>query len=147
MTANPLVRWDLLIPLLISTFLAIVGWFIVHLLNSKRDRINKKRDLKVQYLLEAYRKLETASNRKDNSRLRDLESAVADIQLFGNARQIQLAQNFARDFCTTKSAELSDLLGELRQDIRKELSLELVPKEVIDLRIEIIDNSNGATSK
>ncbi len=126
---------DLLIPLLITSAVAIIGWFIVHSLSSNRDRANKRRDLRVQYLIEAWRRLENASNRSDKLRSSDLEAAIADIQLFGSPRQIELAQKFTEDFANTRSAGLDELLEDLRQDLRKELRLETVPKSMKYLRI------------
>lgn len=126
---------DLLIPLLITSIVVIVGWFIVHWLSSKRDQRNKRRELRVQYLIDAWRNLANVSNREDNSRLSDLESAIADIQLFGNKKQIELAQKFTQDFVNHKTANLDELLFELRQELRQELSLKAVSNKIIHLRI------------
>lgn len=51
-------NWGLLLPLLITTFTAVAGWLVVHWMAAKRDQTNKRRDLRIQYLIEAYRKLE-----------------------------------------------------------------------------------------
>jgi len=108
---------NLLVPLLITSVVAIAGWFVVHLLSSKKDRENKRHDLRIQYLIEAWRSLEKASNRDDLSPSKsDLERAIADIQLFGSRRQIELAQKFAEDFAKTGNATLDELLEDLRQD-------------------------------
>lgn len=131
---------DLLIPLLVTSTVVIIGWFAVHFLLANRDHANKRHDTRVQYLMEAWRRLESASNRSDDSRSGDLEAAIADIQLFGNPRQIELAQKFVGDFADTGRANLDELLNDLRQDLRKELRLETVPKNMKYLRI--IPNSN-----
>jgi len=126
---------NLLLPLLITAIFAIVGWFVAHYLSSNRERARKRHDLRVQYLIEAWRRLENASNRHDDSRYDDLERAIADIQLFGSREQIELAQRFAEDFVKNGSASLDELLEDLRQDLRKELRLESVPKNIKYLRI------------
>ena len=55
----------LLLSLVISATLAIAGWYVVHRLSLNRDDANKRRELRVRNLLEAYRKLENGSNRQD----------------------------------------------------------------------------------
>ena len=66
---------------------------------------------------------------------RKLESAVADIQLFGTPRQVDLVQRFACDFAAKGGASLDELLADLRTDLRAELNLEAVPENVVHLRI------------
>ncbi len=128
---------ELLFPLLITTLVAISSWYIVHRLNIARDRANKKRDLQIQYLIEAYRRLERASNRPkrfDNNS--ELESAIADIQLFGTAQQVKLAQNFAFAIAQNSHASTDELLMNLRAELRRELGLEEVNPEIVYLRLD-----------
>ena len=47
--------------------MAVIGWFAAHQFNSYRDRVTKRRELRIQYLLEAYRRLEAAANRPDKT--------------------------------------------------------------------------------
>jgi len=129
---------NLLIPLLITSGVTIFGWFIIHVLISNRDRINKQRDLKINYLIEAWRKLESASNRENkitSEQESDIESAIADIQLFGSKKQIVLARKFVEEFVKNKTAELNELLHELRQDLRKEINLEETTEKISHIRI------------
>jgi hypothetical protein len=133
-------NWQLLTPLLLTTIVAILGWFAAHRLAADRDRSNKRRELIVGYLIEAYRRMESCSNRRGRSfDASAVESAVADIQLFGSPEQVRLVQDFAEQFVATGSASLDDLLAALRQDLRSELSLERVPPSVKYLRIETRD--------
>jgi hypothetical protein len=67
--------------------------------------------------------------------LTDIESAIADIQLFGSARQVALAESFAKEFASRRSTSLDGLLAELRDDLRKELELEPIGHSIISLRI------------
>ena len=130
-------NWSLLAPLLVTAFVAIFGWLVVHRLSAARDRANKRRDLRVQYLIDAYRRLENAGNR--NSRTADystaLESAVADIQLFGSPAQVKLARQFALDFADNGVATLDPLLDNLRNDLRAELRLHRIDESITYLRI------------
>nr|VFK01759.1 MAG: hypothetical protein BECKH772A_GA0070896_102397 [Candidatus Kentron sp. H]VFK01855.1 MAG: hypothetical protein BECKH772B_GA0070898_102497 [Candidatus Kentron sp. H]VFK05166.1 MAG: hypothetical protein BECKH772C_GA0070978_102432 [Candidatus Kentron sp. H] len=54
--------WKLL-SLLGTVIVAFSGWFVVHVLNASRDRRNKRREIRVKYLIEAYRNLESAAQR------------------------------------------------------------------------------------
>lgn len=115
---------QLLLPLLTTAIVAVAGWFIAHRLSEDRDREAKRRELRFEYLIDVWRRLENLSSRTDDSRNMDLESAVADIQLFGTNRPIELAYQFMEDFVKKGHADLDDLLDDLRQDLRYELKLE-----------------------
>ena len=62
------------------------------------------------------------------------ETAIADIQLFGTKRQIELAQQFAEEIARNKESSTLELLILLREDLRKELRLEKVPRKFKFLR-------------
>lgn len=88
----------LLLTLLIPTLVAVVSWFVGSWLAVRRDRANKRRDLRVQYLVEAYRRLEAAAHRPlVPPHSSDMESAIADVQLFGSAFQVSAAQQLASE--------------------------------------------------
>jgi hypothetical protein len=59
-----------------------------------------------------------------------MESAFADIQLFGSKKQVQLVEDFASEFSKANSALLDPLLNSLRQDLRKELGYEQINSNV-----------------
>lgn len=133
-------NWNLLLPLLMTTVVAILGWVIAHRLAAARDRANKRRDLVITYLLDAYRRLEANTNRPagkaDNAAI---ESAIADIQLLGTRRHVELAARFVRQAVETKSAYLDELLAALREDLRAELGLESVGDEIRYFRVSKTD--------
>ncbi len=87
--SKDIVNWSLLIPLIVTTIVAVSGWVAGHRLNAERDLHNKRVELRIQYLLEAYRNLE-ASVETEISRenLDVLESAISDIQLLGTPAQV-----------------------------------------------------------
>jgi hypothetical protein len=95
-----------------------------------------ERDLRVQYLIEAYRRLATATERKetDATYFADLDSAIVDVQLFGSANQILAAQKFAKQLAEHRMAQLTELLASLRDDLRVELRLERVKGPIVVLR-------------
>lgn len=133
---NGIINSQLLIPLLVTTIVAVTGWFVVHQLNAKRDRANKRREKLTQFLIEAYRRLERYPSRElSYSNASDFESAIADIQLFGPANLVLLAQSVAEDIPKLNGANPDQLLIELRKTLRKELHLEKVEDKIVYLRI------------
>jgi len=115
-----------LLPILIPAALVIFGWIAAHELNVRRDTLNKRRDLRVQYLIEAYRKLEGNAGRMNS--LPEIkyafESAVADVQLFGTKAQIEELLVFLEQFKSNTGGNIDPVLKLLRDDLRKELNLE-----------------------
>ncbi len=125
-----------LITLLVPTLVAVVSWFAGSWLSARRDRANKRRDLRIQYLIGAYRRLADATERKDLSATfwADLGSAFLDVQLFGSADQIVAAHEFADDLVKHGHGQLVGLLSSLREDLREELKLEPVEGQIRVLR-------------
>jgi hypothetical protein len=128
---------DQIVTVLISALLAVLGWLVAYVSTIRRDRLTKQRDLRTQYLLDAYRRLEGAGNRRNPSADEEkaLESAVADIQLLGSAEQVQLARIFALEFAKNGQASLDPLLESLRLDLRSELALATIDERITFLRI------------
>ncbi|MGA8149245.1 MAG: hypothetical protein WB870_16955 [Gallionellaceae bacterium] len=127
-------NWQLLIPLLVTTVVAIVGWFAAHALTTQRDRTNKRREQRIDYLIEAYRRLESCAHRGNQLEFPKLESAVADIQLFGTPHQVSLVQSIVTEFVAGGGAQMDALLQDLRRDLRAELKLETVPDKILHIR-------------
>ncbi len=116
-----------MLTILIPATVIILGWVVAHALTVRRDTIAKRRDLRAQYLLEAYRKLADFAGR-DNAlpeAKRAFESAVADIQLLGTPTQIDTLLVFLNEFVQDTNTSISPVLSLLRDEIRKELNLEL----------------------
>jgi len=125
------------LSLVISVALAIVGWYAVHRLSMNRDQENKRHDMRIRYLLEAYRRLENAANRPDLSNYaRDLESALADIQLLGSQKQVQLAHEFAVSMAKNSTASLDRIVADIRDELRRELRLAPLPGGIVVFRHE-----------
>ncbi len=124
-----------LIQTVLAVLIAGAGWWIVHVLNSKRDLANERRKLRTSYLIDAYRALEDGSNRDDPKPYQaKVESAIADIQLLGTPSQVALAQTFAATISGSGGASLDGLLADLRQSLRAELQLEAIDNEIKFLR-------------
>lgn len=73
--------------------------------------------------MSAWKRLECASNRKNHFYNADFESAIADIQLLGSHKQIDLAQQIAIELSQEGECNSLELLLELREDLRKELGV------------------------
>jgi hypothetical protein len=137
---------DQIVAVVSSVMLALLGWIVGYVATIRRDRLSKKRDLRTQYLLNAYRRLEGAGNRREPG-LDDekaLESSVADIQLLGLPEQVHLARQFALEFARTGQASLDPLLEALRIELRKELALPPLNEGITFLRI-VRDADNRRT--
>lgn len=121
--------WKLFLQLTVTFIVAAVGWWVAHWLTSRRDLTNERRKQRLAYLLEAYRKLEACAYPRDpNAIWPEFESAIADIQLLGSAKQVQLAQQVAKAIAAkpNEGASLDELLSDIRQSLRIELQLEPV---------------------
>ena len=128
---------DQIVTVLKSVLLALLGWLIGYISTIRRDRLSKRRDLRTQYLLDAYRRLEGASERLVPGTIdeRALESAVSDIQLLGSSEQVRLAEQFATEFVNKRQASVNPLLQSLRLELRKELDLSPLDNGIKILRI------------
>ena len=125
---------SLIIPILI----ALLGWLITHRFTSNRELLNKQREIKTTYLIEAYRKLESSTNPNNPKETwNDIKSAICDIQLLGTPKQVKLAKEFAEHMGKNDNASTMELLVDLRETLRKELSLEAVNEKILFLRFEV----------
>lgn len=115
----------------VSCLSGILIGFSGHVLNKRRDFLNKKREIRISYLIEAYRRIERGAQPVSNLyNEKDFEGAVADIQLFGNTNEVQSVFDFAERLREGDGAGLQKLLESLRGELRKELGLttENIPK-------------------
>ncbi len=141
-----IVNWSLLIPLIVTTVVAVSGWVAGHRLNSERDLHNKRVELRIKYLLEAYRNLE-ASVETEISRenLDVLESAISDIQLLGTPEQVDKVLAWSNQFSETGTHEdvnLQDLLEDLRQNLRKEQGLNEINKRIRHVKFTLASEAD-----
>ena len=126
------------LKLSVPALIAVLGWFIAHQFNAYRDRVNKKRELRIQYLLEAYRRLESVINRPTQTEEQKLryESAMADIQLLGTPEQANLAARCMTEQAEKGTANIDDLLNLLRKDLRAEIRLAGEIGKIVMLRFD-----------
>ena len=130
----------------VAAVVAVGGWYVAHRLNVARDVANKRRELRIQYLLDAYRRLEKNANRqlKSVDEDREFESAIADIQLLGTTEQLNALNGFLEDTKAKDGARnINYLLGALRTDLRSELELESDSKKVMIFRFDERRKASG----
>ena len=124
---------------IVTVLVALAGWLVVHRLTAWRDRANHKRQIQSEYLISAYRRLANAANRppmKDSPYFRDMESAIADIHLFGDKEDVEVVNQFLNEFSAQGHASLDPLLLRLRNKLRKEMNYGQVEGNISWLRAE-----------
>ena len=134
-----MIDWHFVATLGIPALVVIVGWFLVHRLNARRDLAVRKREARLKALEAAYMRLATYMNRPiDKKAAEALETFVAELQLYGTPHQIQLMTQIVEGFKKPNFVVSYDgILEDLRNTIRKELNLEAVAGPIWWLRIEI----------
>jgi hypothetical protein len=125
-----------------SVFLALAslvfGGLITHALSRRRDLLNKKREIQFQYLIDAYRSLEKCAYPKAGTSDPELlESAIADIQLFGTADQVAVAHRIASEMASSGETCVTELLEDLRADLRRSLGLPRATAKILHMRLKI----------
>ena len=122
-----------LIQTIITASIVIIGWFVVSYLNSRRELGFKKKEFVTNYLISAYRILADIPYRPDNESgfayQKEAEKAIRDVQLFGSAKLIELANKFTQKAIDTNVQDYGDLLYQMRKELRKELKLSSIPDE------------------
>jgi hypothetical protein len=121
---------------LLHGLLVVIGRLFGQALNGKREHDNRRRDVRVQFLVDAWRSIERAATRGGPDEIRGLAQAIADIQLFGTPSQAEQAASVARSMNErkTNTAALEDLLEALRLDLRDEMRLGRASARVVYLR-------------
>lgn len=121
------------VGLIVTALIAVTGWLVAQ----TQARRATRRNMRINYLLDAYRRLDRAGNRPLAAATgQELEAAISDIMLLGSPSQAQLAAQFVQRFTAQGAAESQPLLQDLRASLRRELLLEpLPPSTYISLRI------------
>ncbi len=123
-------------PNIITWLLVVLGWVVVHLLSRRRDLKNKKREMKISYLVGTYRQLKGSFVSGDKQAF---IHAVDDIQLFGSKTTITLLKRNLHSYIDDNTGKYfpRETLKSLRNDLRKELKIELTDEDFIFLREDI----------
>jgi hypothetical protein len=117
---------------------AAIAAVLAHRLTSRRDQTNRRNDLRVEYLLSAYRVLADTSHRDldpGSAHVRTFEQGLADIQLLGSEQQAEMAVVIGKSLAENGEAQMDALLLSLRDDLRSELKLGPLPRPPSHIRI------------
>lgn len=125
---------------LVTVVLAVLGWIVAHWFTSNRDMKNKRREIRTNYLINVYRKIDSSIEPEEYSRewCESLQEAVAEVQLFGSEEQIELAHKFSELLLSKKEVNqkiLKELMQDLRSSLRSELGLKSVDSNIGHIRI------------
>lgn len=114
----------------------MASWTAAHWLTRKRQIEQKKRELRVKYLRDAYLKLAKVADRGSlQQSIEDIQDAFNDIQLFGEEHQIELIGQFIEEARAGGSPSINELLKELRNEIRRHIGLKSIPYYRWSIRI------------
>ena len=115
------------VKVVLPAILVVLGWFAGSQFEASRDRVNKRRDMRLEYLLESYRTLERTASRPEEAgkeKQDNVENALGDVQLLGTKDQMIALQRFISDFNAAGGrGNISPFLSILRRDLREELGL------------------------
>ncbi len=121
--------------LYVTVALAIIGWWLGHYLSQRKDRKNRKHDIRTDYLRNTYNEL---SRLRSYSKVWDIKEVgeslikvLSNIELYGSEEQIVLVKSMADEI--TKDGRLPSincLINDLRDDLRKELGLGKIEGDV-----------------
>ena len=128
----------LILPILTGVVAAAVAAVLAHRLTSRRDAANRRSELRIQYLLDAYRTITDTANRpleEGTTGARTFEQSLADIQLLGSSEQAEMATDIAKSMATDGGASMDDLLLSLREELRSELGLEPLTGGPVHMRV------------
>jgi hypothetical protein len=121
---------------LLRGLLAVAGAILGRVFGVRSESENRRRELRVNVLVEAWRNIERAAMRAGAEEMRGLERALADIQLFGTPAQVEHAASVARSMNERRrtKGQVGDLLEALRLELRTELRLGRTDSPFVSLR-------------
>jgi hypothetical protein len=121
---------------LVGAAVVVLGWHRSHRLAAVRDQSNKRRDLRLTMMLDAYRALATSAHRSFvGDTAFEVETALESSQLIGTPTQIGLVHGLLKEFAANQGVDWHPLLTDLRASLREELDLERVQGNLIHLRM------------
>jgi hypothetical protein len=123
---------------LIGALLVVLGWGISHWLTIEREIEAKRREQRLTYLISTFRVLTKIKAYDKLCQLDKIDDAVqtaaADLQLFGSPGQIVMFKEFVDSFINNNT-NVEPLLTSLRDELRKELRREKTEEKLIWLTL------------
>jgi RNase P/RNase MRP subunit POP5 len=132
---------SLLLSIISSSLLAgIVCAILGHWLSSLKDKKQRLREMRIRYLIDAYRVFTKANRHPRIYEIADeLEQAIADIQLFGSPALIKLTKTFTFEMAAQQTASLDEIQQVIRGYLRKELGEKAIKERMFWLQITRTD--------
>ncbi|MDR0971924.1 MAG: MjaI family restriction endonuclease [Bacteroidales bacterium] len=130
------IDWTTIISVLSSVSLIIIGY----LFDRRRDSKNRKKEIRIKYLIETYKIIDDSVHRNlSYVEKRRLEAAISDIILFGKKDQVKLAYDIVTLLTEKQVTNFDSLLEDLRKELRKELGLKKDKSKYFSLRMSTYD--------
>lgn len=119
----------LVVPVLTAVAGVGVGGFLVHRWTLRREMLGARRAQRVDYLVEAYRRLVDGANRENTTDVQrqNIEAALSDIMLLGESKEVEAARRFMVLMADDQGADLNPVIKALRSSLRQELGLPELP--------------------
>lgn len=128
-------NWEIII----GSLIVVLGWFVSHYFSQKRDATNKRKEIVLDFLIKSYSILANEVSKRDIDTIEKqfkFESLIADLQLFGSSKQVELAKIIAIEMREKGNSDLDNLINDLRKSLRDELNLEKVNGNVEYIRYQ-----------
>ena len=140
------VDWKLALTLGVPALVAVFGWLLGHWLNSLRELTNRRREARLKGLETAFTRVAMFTHRDwDENHKLEFERFVAEIQLYGTPKQIELMVHIVSAFVRRDSVvSLDNLLEDLRNTLRAELRMEPVDGPIWWYRFKMPTPIDGA---
>lgn len=121
-----LINWGAFFTAIITTIIAILGWWVVSYLRDKENFKERKRNINIEYLIKAHRVLSGWVHKKNLSteEKAQIESVLADIQLLGSVKMIDAINDFYESY--NNGGDIIILLDILVSELRTELKLDKI---------------------
>jgi len=139
------INWTQINTVAIAVIIPVIGWIVQSNLTAERDKGNKIREIRIDFLRNSYLKLANAVARDTNSYQyhRDIEAVFSEIQLFGNKPEADLVREEIKRNMKPglMKIECDSILKTMRNSLRKELNQDTTNVEILPLRFsELISN-------
>jgi hypothetical protein len=126
---------NLILPLASSVIGGLVVALVNNLMTKRREHEKKLAELRIEHLIECWRKIERAasvgvdaSQESRNEAYDRIEEAIARIILLGTEREVEIASSVTATLTKHDPEAIVELMNELRSNLRQDLGLKMLPK-------------------
>ena len=129
------------VPAAVASFVVAAGWFITARLQARRSLEQTRRQFRTKYLVDIFRTSEQLLKPNDEEAIDEeyispeWERVLADMQLFGSAKQLHITKRVGQSLSEGKSFNPFEIVESMRNELREELGLDPAPFELIPFRV------------